>query len=96
MRNPKPLSDIYNAMGTNNALLHRSDKTYEFAVKGLNGSNRMVLSTSSNLYVGVDMLNDAEEFKIFYSQDNDEVRFISKFKLGAQVAFGAFVVDFQL
>ncbi len=66
------------------------------AVKGLNGSNRMVLSTTANLYVGVDMLNDAEEFKIFYSQDNDEVRFISKFKLGAQVAFGAFVVEFSL
>ena len=66
------------------------------AVKGLNGTSRMVLSRVANLYVGVDMLNDAEDFNIFYSQDNDEVRFISKFKLGVQVAFPELVVEFSL
>ena len=66
------------------------------AVKGLNGTSRMVLSRVANLYVGVDMLNDAEDFNIFYSQDNDEVRFISKFKLGVQVAFPELLVDFTL
>lgn len=57
------------------------------AVKGLNGQNRIVASHASNFYVGTDLLNDAEDFKIWYSQDNDEVRFLSKFKLGTQVAF---------
>ena len=66
------------------------------AVKGLNGTSRMVLSRVANLYVGVDMLNDAEDFNIFYSQDNDEVRFISKFKLGVQVAFPELLVEFTL
>jgi len=66
------------------------------AVKGLNGTNRLILSRIANLYVGVDMLNDAEDFSIFYSQDNDEVRFISKFKLGVQVAFPELVVEFTL
>ena len=66
------------------------------AVKGLNGTDRMIVSRIANLYVGVDMLNDAEDFRIFYSQDNDEVRFISKFKIGTQVAFPELVVEFTL
>ena len=66
------------------------------AVKGLNGSDRMILTRKANLYVGVDLLNDAEDFKIFYSQDNDEVRFISKFKIGVQVAFPSLIVEFSI
>lgn len=57
------------------------------ATKGLSGTNQFVVTPASNLVVGTDLLEDAEDFKIFYSQDNDEVRFLSKFKLGVQVAF---------
>lgn len=64
------------------------------ATKGLNGTSRMVLSRTANLYVGVDMLNDSEEFKIFYSNDNDEVRFLAKWKLGTQIAFPEFVIEY--
>lgn len=66
------------------------------ATRGLNNTNRMVLSKASNLYFGTDLLNDAEDFKIFYSEDNDEVRFRSKFKIGVNYAFPEFVVDFKL
>lgn len=66
------------------------------AVRGLNGAGGdMVLSPASNLYLGTDLVNDAEDFKIFYSQDNDEVRFLSKFKIGVQVAFPQFIVHYQ-
>jgi len=64
------------------------------AVKGLNGTSRLVLSRVANMYVGVDMLNDSEDFKIFYSNDNDEVRFLAKWKLGTQLAFPEFVVEY--
>jgi hypothetical protein len=37
-------------------------------------------------------LSDAEDFKIFYSQDFDEVRFLAKWKLGIQVAYLEHVV----
>lgn len=66
------------------------------AVRGLNATNRAVLTSAQNLYMGTDLLNDAEEFKIFYSADYDEVRFRSKFKIGTAVAFPEFVVDFKL
>lgn len=66
------------------------------AVRGLNGTSKMVLSRKANLYFGCDLLNDAEDFKIFYSEDNDEVRFRSKWKQGTEVAFPEFVVYFKL
>lgn len=66
------------------------------AVKGLNGTSRLILSRQANLYIGTDLLNDAEQFSIFYSKDNDEVRFVAKLKIGVQLAFPEFVVEFTL
>jgi hypothetical protein len=65
------------------------------ALKGLNNSNRIVLFSTDNLYVGTDLLSDAEDFSIFYSEDNDEVRFRSKFKIGVQVAWLEEIVWFK-
>ena len=65
--------------------------------KGLVGiavsDTRWVLAEASNLWVGTDLLNDAENFSIAYSVDNDEVRTIQKFKFGAQIAFPARIVE---
>jgi hypothetical protein len=66
------------------------------AVRGLNSTNRMVLSKASNLFFGTDLLSDFEAFSIWYSQDADEVRFLFKGKVGVQFAFPGFVVDFTL
>ena len=56
-------------------------------VGGLNLSGKGILAELSNLYVGTDLLSDAESFSMFYSQDNDEVRLIVKMKIGVQIAF---------
>jgi hypothetical protein len=66
------------------------------ATRGLNNTNRMYLSRAANFYFGTDLLNDYENFSIFYSQDNQEVRFVAKFKIGTQVAFVPFVSVFKL
>lgn len=63
-----------------------------YAVRGLASTKYKVLTPASNMYLGTDLLGDAENFKIWYSQDNDEVRFSAKWKQGAQVAFPQFVV----
>ena len=55
---------------------------------------RSILEEDSNLWVGTDLLNDAENFSIAYSQDNDEVRTIQKFKFGTEVSFPARIVEF--
>jgi hypothetical protein len=72
--------------------MHPGTNVKVVAVRGLNSANRMCLTPASNIYVGTDLLSDAEDFKIFYSQDNDEVRFLAKWKLGVEVAYLEHVV----
>ena len=67
--------------------MHPGTNVKVIATKGLAGTNKFLVAPASNLVVGTDLLEDAEDFRIFYSQDNDEVRFLAKFKLGVQVAF---------
>lgn len=76
----------------NAGVKHPSSNVTIRPIVGLQGSTRHILTPASNLYMGVDLLTDAEQFSIFYSKDNDEVRFISKFKLGCAVAFPSYVV----
>jgi len=48
------------------------------------------------LFYGTDLLTDEENFELWYSKDNDEVRFQASFKVGVQVAYPDLVVDFRL
>jgi len=66
------------------------------AVGGLSGTNRMFLSRLSNLFVGTDLANEEEEYRFWYSQDNDEVRFRATMKYGVQIAFPDQLVQFKL
>jgi len=51
----------------------------------------------SKLYLGTDILDEAESrFKVWYSQDNDEVRYMSSFKLGINFAFPTEIVKFEV
>ena len=66
------------------------------AVPGLLGYSRMVCSYLGNFFYGTDLLSDEENFSLWYSQDNDEVRFQAAFKVGVQVAYPDLVVDWKL
>jgi hypothetical protein len=66
------------------------------AVGGLNGTNRMFLARLSNLFVGTDLANEEEDYRFWYSQDNDEVRFRATMKYGVQFAFPDQIVHFKL
>ena len=66
------------------------------AVGGLNGTNRMFLGRLSNFYMGTDLANEYENYQIFYSRDNDEVRFRAALKTGVQVAFVDQIIQFKL
>ena len=66
------------------------------AVPGLLGYNRLVCSYLGNFVYATDLLSDEENFSLWYSQDNDEVRFQAAFKVGVQVAYPDLVVDWRL
>lgn len=61
--------------------------TKVIGVYGLNGTDAIVASDPMNLYYGVDMANDAEVFKLWYSEDNQSFRLAVKFNAGTQYAF---------
>lgn len=63
-------------------------------VGGLNGKNKAYLTPASNLIAGGDVQGDETQFKLWYSDDNQEFRFVSKFNIGFQVAFPSYIVKY--
>ena len=66
------------------------------AVAGLNGTNKVYAMRLSNLFLGTDLLNEEDKFEIFYAKEADQVRFVSEFKMGVNVAFPDEIVKFIL
>lgn len=66
--------------------------TRVIAVSGLNGTNAIVATDPANLFYGVDMVDDLEQFRLWYSEDNQEFRLAVKFNAGAAIAFEDLVV----
>lgn len=54
---------------------------------GLNGVNKLYAIRLSNMFLGTDLLNEEERFELFYAKEADQVRFVSEFKMGVNVAF---------
>jgi len=65
-------------------------------VGGLSGTNRMFGGRLSNFFMGTDLANEEEDWVMFYSRDNDEVRFRSAFKAGVQISTPDQLVSFTL
>ena len=66
------------------------------AVAGLNGTNKVYAMRLSNLFLGTDLLNEEEKFEIFYAKEADQIRFVSEFKMGVNIAFPDEVTAFVL
>jgi len=64
-------------------------------VNGLNSTNRVVLAPASNLIYAVDMMNEEEKFKLWWSEDDQYVKFLVQFKYGVAYYWGDYVVVSQ-
>lgn len=65
------------------------------AVNGLNSTNKGYAISLSNLALAVDVDGEDENnYKMWYSEDNNDVRFRCEFKVGVNVAFTAECVKF--
>jgi len=58
-----------------------------YGVNGLNGQYDLYAGRTSHFVFGTDLLNEEERFEIFYAKEADEVRFVTEFKAGVQIAF---------
>jgi hypothetical protein len=61
-------------------------------VPGLNGSSLIVIGPMQYMIVGTDLASDEDSFRAWWSQDFQEVRMMSAWKIGAAVAFPEFFV----
>ena len=67
-----------------------------YGLNGLNGTNKIVAGRWSNFFIGTDMMNEEENWKLFYFEADDEVRFRASFKYATQVAYPSEIVYFKL
>ena len=65
------------------------------AVNGLNGTGDIYATTLSNIAMAFDLEAEEENYKIWYSEDNNEVRYRVAFKLGIGVAYTTLCVKFK-
>lgn len=83
--------NLYNYKTEDNAdtfeLILPGTATKIIGVPGLNGTDKVAGLPLSETVYGVDMQNDQETFKFWYSDDNQEFRLAINFNGGVQVAF---------
>lgn len=64
-------------------------------VHGLTGTNDIYAFRMSNIYLGVDLQGEEDNFEMWYSQDDRNVKFSASFKMGVQFAFMDEIVKFE-
>lgn len=65
------------------------------AVRGLNGTNKRILTNAKNLAFGTDLESDYSKFRIWYEDLYDTVYFRAKFKVGANAYYYQNIVYFK-
>ncbi len=65
------------------------------AVNGLNGTGDAYALSLSNIAMAVDLEDEETNYKMWYSEDNNDVRFRVEFKLGVNVAYTSECVKFK-
>lgn len=65
------------------------------AVHGLDGTNRIIGMLPSNAVLGVDMEGEEERAKLWYSLDDDLVKYSFRFRRGWQIAIPSEIVTYQ-
>ena len=80
----------YNPMADGSTFFVPGTKVKVVACGGIkdqdNGLNTRIVTPSSNLIMGTDLTGDFEVFKMWYSEDNDQVRATMKWAVGAAAA----------
>jgi hypothetical protein len=64
------------------------------AVNGLNATNKGYAISLANIAMAVDLVEEENNYKMWYSEDNNDVRFRVEWKFGVNVAFTTEVVSF--
>lgn len=63
-------------------------------VGGLTGTKTIIAARESNMFEGMDLEGDPKNYKLRYSEDNEELRLTVRFRLGTQVAFPTEIIKY--
>lgn len=66
---------------------HPATRIRVVGVPGLASTNRIVLGKSSQMVIGVGLLDDTERLDMWFSRDNNEVRMQASFNMATNIAF---------
>jgi hypothetical protein len=64
------------------------------SVNGLNTTGDAYAISLGNMAMAVDLVDEENSYKMWYSEDNNDVRYRVEFKLGVNIAFSTEVVSF--
>lgn len=64
------------------------------STNGLNGTGDAYAISLSNMAMAVDLVDESESYKMWWSEDNNDIRFRVAFKMGVNVAFTNECVSF--
>jgi hypothetical protein len=64
------------------------------SVNGLNSTGDAYAISLGNMAMAVDLVDEENSYKMWYSEDNNDVRYRVEFKLGVNIAFSTEVVSF--
>lgn len=59
---------------------------------GLASTNAVILTPASNLIAATDLANEEEKFKLWWSEDDQNVKFLATWKIGVSYYFGEYIV----
>lgn len=62
---------------------------------GLSGTGRIIVAQDINLWLGTDLEDEENEVKVWYSQDNEEMRMKFRWKMGTNYGFGNQIVSYK-
>ncbi len=86
------IDNLYHITGSEGTLYAENSDIEIVPVLGLSGTKKLILTSTDNLYLGTDLMNEDEKFDLFYAKEADEIRFVAEFKVGTQIAFGDLIV----
>ena len=67
-----------------------------YALNGLNSTNRIVAGRKSNFFIGLDLEGEEDNVRTVYVDQIERVKMKISYKLGAQIAFPAEIVEFHI
>jgi hypothetical protein len=79
--------NLFNTTGEESKLYAEGANIEIVEVAGLSGLNYIYAIEPENMYIGTDMANEEEKFKVWKSDDDQNLKFHAEWKLGVQIAF---------